>query len=404
METLSAFLICLLAITLATAYFRIPPFPALFGSALLFGWLAGLPSDIIVDAAGAGAGRIFAILGVAVFGGSVIAASLSAGNSIPRILADINALSRRPALHAGLSGWLLAVPFMCAITPFLVLAPLFKSYTDNSVAVGRLFSLVAAGSVLSFVLIAPAPVMAALMQTFGAEPALNLITIPLSLLLLAGIIALLSPATRMDTDNTEVLMSSRWAAWAPIAIPVLIITAGFLIPGIGLLGTLPVALLAGALVAVLGIPATARRKTVTEGTKHAGVIIFDLCGAGAFGAVIAASTFPADVSGILLSAVPVVCIPFILAALIQTAQGSRVVTAVIAADIIAETAIPDLIPAAPLLLMIAGGTMVISYVSDPFFWLVNRTSGGSIRETVLTFTLPLAAAGCLVFGVALLLI
>lgn len=405
METLSAFLICILAITIATAYFRIPPFPVLFSAAIGFGLLAGLPLETVINAASAGAGRIFAILGVAVWGGSIIAFSLVKGGGIEKIQADLAAISRRPAMHSGLAGWLLAVPFMCAITPFLVLAPLMKGRSADPKRTGVLLSLVACGSVLSFVLIAPAPVMTTLMQVFSTDPGLNRITIPLSLILLLLMILLFGRSIRIDEpQEREEGGLGRAAAWAPLIVPIGIIVTGFMIPGVGADVILPVALLAGAAVAVLLIAKSLRREAVGEGTKHAGVIIFDLCGAGALGGVIAASSFPTDVADLLGVMIPLAIIPFILACFIQTAQGSRLVTAVITADIIAGTAIPHLIPASALFLMIAAGTMVISYASDPFFWLVNRTACQSVAETVKTFTIPLAVAGCVVFGVAVMLI
>jgi len=403
-ETLSAFLICILVITIATAYFRIPPFPVLFGTAIGFGLLAGIPLETVINAASAGAGRIFTILGVAVWGGSVIALSLVKGGGIQRIQADLARISGRPAVHAGLAGWLLAVPFMCAITPFLVLAPLMKGSTADPKRAGILLSLIACGSVFSFVLIAPAPVMVTLIDVFSTDPGLNPLTIPLSLILLLLMILLTGRGIRYDMPQEEGGGSGRAAAWAPLIVPVAIIVIGFLLPGVGAKTILPVALLAGAAVAVFCIARTLRKEAVSEGTKHAGIIIFDLCGAGALGGVIAVSSFPTDVADLLGMMVPLAVIPFILACFIQTAQGSRLVTAVITADIIAGTTIPDLIPASALFLMIAAGTMVISYASDPFFWLVNRTASQSVAETVKTFTLPLAAAGCVVFGVALLLI
>lgn len=406
METLSAFLICILAVTVATAYFRIPPFPVLFGAAIMYGILAGLPFEMVIDTASAGAGRIFAILGVAVWGGSIIAFSLVKGGAIEKIQSDLAIISRRPAVHAGLAGWLLALPFMCAITPFLVLAPLMKGRTADAKRAGALLSLIACGSVLSFVLIAPAPVMVTLIEVFSTDPGLNPLTIPLSLILLSLMIVLLpGRGIRNDEPQEEVKETiGRAAAWAPLILPVAIIVIGFLLPSVGAKAILPVALLAGAALSVLLITRTLRTEAVGDGTKHAGVIIFDLCGAGALGGVIAASSFPADAAGLLETIIPLAIIPFILACFIQTAQGSRLVTAVITADIIAGTAIPDLIPASALFLMIAAGTMVISYASDPFFWLVNRTAQQSVAETVKTFTIPLAAAGCVVFGVAVALI
>ncbi len=127
------------------------------------------------------------------------------------------------------------------------------------------------------------------------------------------------------------------------------------------------------------------------------MIIFDLCGAGALGGVIAASSFPTDVADLLGVMIPLAVIPFILACFIQTAQGSRLVTAVITADIIAGTAIPHLIPASALFLMIAAGTMVISYASDPFFWLMKRTACQSVRRDSKDIHHP--ACCCRVCGV-----
>ncbi|MCQ1539580.1 GntP family permease [Methanocalculus taiwanensis] len=405
METLSAFLICILAITIATAHFRFPPFPVLFGAAIGYGILAGIPFEIIIDAASLGAGRIFTILGVAVWGGSIIAFSLARGGGIQRILADLHSISSRPAVYAGLAGWLLAVPFMCAITPFLLLAPLLKGITADPEKAGILLSLAAAGSVLSFVLVAPAPVMATLIQVFSTDPGLNHITIPLSLILLLLMIILSGRGIRMEKEKDERGdQTRRSAAWAPIIVPIAIIGIGLLLPGMGAETILPVALLSGAIIAVLLIAGPLRREAMSKGTKHAGIIIFDLCGAGALGGVIAASSFSTDAASLLGTVIPLAVIPFILACFIQTAQGSRLVTAVITADIIAGTAIPDLIPSSALFLMIAAGTMVISYASDPFFWLVNRTTHQSVSETVKTFTLPLATAGCVVFGIAILLI
>ncbi|MDO8841280.1 hypothetical protein, partial [Methanocalculus sp.] len=93
METLLAFFICITLVTIATAYYKFPPFPVLFGAAILFGSLSGLTPEIVTGAAATGAGRVFAILGVAVWGGSIIAATLSSGGGIGRILSDISRIS-----------------------------------------------------------------------------------------------------------------------------------------------------------------------------------------------------------------------------------------------------------------------------------------------------------------------
>jgi len=45
----------------------------------------------------------------------------------------------------------------------------------------------------------------------------------------------------------------------------------------------------------------------------------------------------------------------------------------------------------------------VSYVTDPFFWLVQRTTGDDIKTVVKNYTLPIALAGIGIFIVALAL-
>ena len=98
-----------------------------------------------------------------------------------------------------------------------------------------------------------------------------------------------------------------------------------------------------------------RNRAFANGAKHAGVIIFDLCGAGALGAVLAAGALGTEALSLLTVAVPALAIPFLLAALIQTAQGSRVVTAVITGQIITGTTLASSIQPIPLILLMSGG-------------------------------------------------
>lgn len=131
--------------------------------------------------------------------------------------------------------------------------------------------------------------------------------------------------------------------------------------------------------------------------------MFDLCGAGALGSVIAASPLVDTISAAVNGGVPVLLVPFAIAALFQTAQGSRVVTAIAASSLLAGTTIPLQVPAIPLVLMIAAGALVISYVTDPYFWLLKRTSGDPLATVVRKFTIPLALTGLALAAVAIAL-
>jgi GntP family gluconate:H+ symporter len=131
--------------------------------------------------------------------------------------------------------------------------------------------------------------------------------------------------------------------------------------------------------------------------------MFDLCGAGALGAVIASGSFPEEVFTLVSGNVPALFLPFILAATIQVAAGSRVVAAATAAQILAKSGNFLLIEPAALVLMIAGGSCMASFVSDPYFWLVKRFTGDETEGVIRNYTLPLAGTG-LIIGIAGLLV
>jgi GntP family gluconate:H+ symporter len=49
-------------------------------------------------------------------------------------------------------------------------------------------------------------------------------------------------------------------------------------------------------------------------------------------------------------------------------------------------------------LIISAGAFMLSYVSDPYFWLIKESTGASMREMVRGYTLPLSMMGLAAFG------
>ena len=78
-------------------------------------------------------------------------------------------------------------------------------------------------------------------------------------------------------------------------------------------------------------------------------------------------------------------------------------TAVITASLLAGTEITSVVPAVPLVLMTAAGCMMFSFFTDPFFWLIHRTTGESVREVFMHYTVPLLGAGTLTAGITYLI-
>ncbi len=378
MYSILIFLLTIILITLAVIRFRTPPFFVLIGGALFFGAASGMPLDQMIREVTAGMGRVFALLGIL----------------------------------AGVAGFLLAIPLMCCITAFVILTPILNSLGSSLQKTKGLLYTAALGSLISFALIYPSPVIIALIASLPAmavSPVIfDMYMLPIAIVLLAGAIFLIHrrfswPDLDEQKDPAPIVhisSGSHLRAWYP-----LLAIGGALVIGLAIFRLSPssliqVVMLTGVVTALVLAPGDVRKTAFTSGAKHAGVIIFDLCGAGALGAVIVASNLGTQAYGMLTLALPAILVPFLIAALIQTAQGSRVVTAVITGEIIAGTSIAGSIHPIPLILLISGGACIVSYITDPYFWLVQRATGDDVATVVKNYTIPLAAMGFVLFFVA----
>lgn len=406
METLIPFAVALVAITVASLRYRLPPFLTLVGTSVFFGLLAGMPAETLVAAITGGAGRIFSILGIVIFCGVGIAQVLRESGRVEKIVADIRGLVRRPLATAGAAGYLLSVPLMCGITSFVILAPIVTHLHPGRQASKTLLYCAGVAGMISYVLLYPAPVVYSTVTTpglFSGEPwDIDLIALPLSLLLLAGLLLALRARTPPAEETEETMAAGGdLRAWLPFLVIALALSIGSLVPPLHALANINLALLAGLFAALATVPADVRERALARETKNAGIIIFDLAGAGALGGVIAASTFPADVAALVLGTLPITILPFVIAALVQAAQGSRVVTAAVTGSILATIPAVTAINPLALVLMVSAGAFMFSYVSDPFFWLLKRTTGDDFSAVVRNYTLPLSAAGLVTLAAAL---
>ncbi|NLE98296.1 MAG: GntP family permease, partial [Propionibacterium sp.] len=164
------------------------------------------------------------------------------------------------------------------------------------------------------------------------------------------------------------------------------------------LGTPVIALAAGMLLAIVTLATSGKLDKFTDLTedtlKVVGPILFITGAGGVLGRVIASTemvpyiTENADVLasfGILF--------PFMLSALLKTAQGSSTVALVTTSGILAPM-LPTLgLDTEPLMALtvmaIAAGSMTVSHANDSYFWVVTKFGGltadqGYKTQTVMT--------------------
>jgi GntP family gluconate:H+ symporter len=412
MYSILIFLLTIVLITAVVIRYRTPPFLVLVGGALFFGAASGMPLDQMIREMTAGMGRVFALLGIVILSGAVIAKVMQEQHQVEQIVEDIQSVIKKPFWLAGVAGFLLAIPLMCCITAFVILTPILNSLGSNLQKTKGLLYTAALGSLLSFALIYPSPVIIALMASLPAMAVspfiFDMYMILIAIVLLAGVIFMMQRRLSWtDPDDQKGLApvlhhtsGSHLRAWYPFLAIGIALLIGLGIFRLSPSSLIQIVMLAG-VVTALGFASQGIRKSAfTSGAKHAGLIIFDLCGAGALGAVIVASDLGSQAYGMITLALPALVVPFLIAALIQTAQGSRVVTAVITGEIIAGTGIAGAIHPIPLILLISGGACIVSYITDPYFWLVQRATGDDVATVVKNYTIPLAAIGFVLFFVA----
>lgn len=133
---------------------------------------------------------------------------------------------------------------------------------------------------------------------------------------------------------------------------------------------------------------------ITSGLKEAGIIILITGAGGAFGAILQ-STGIGEIIGKSFSDMNLgLFLPFIIAAILKSAQGSSTVsiitTAAIMAPILESFGLDSSLGRALSVLSIGAGAMTVSHLNDSFFWVVAQfsemnTTTALKSQTVSTF-------------------
>ncbi len=414
-------LILILAFITVLAFSRkVPTFLILFSGAVLLGLLAGFEFEHVLTWAINGMGSVFTSFAIVILSGIVIVRLLSDQGLLDVIISGLRFGIKDPGVNAGILGYILSIPTTCCITTYLMIAPTMKKPSDRTFESNRPLYLVAIGSIISYVLIFPTPATIPILTSLAPDYPVfnyNAITIPLSLGILVIILLLSSFPYRQTKPKTEAVESVQQEllhgekipanikihAWAPFIVMFATIPVGLLILQLSHLILTQFIMLAGMITTLVLAPTDIRMKSFSRGAKFAGLILFDFCSAGAIGKVIVGSGIANSVMDSMIPILPDILVPFIITAIFATVQGSRVVTAVISSEIIATSGLAATLHPIPLILMVSAGTCFISYLTDPYFWLVQRTTGDDITMVMKHYTLPLAVAAVIIFTVALLL-
>ena len=446
-STLLLFAVAIILMVVAIARWKVHPFLAILGTALLLAVLLGVPFADIPDVIGKGFGGVFSGIALVIIFGTLIGSVLEhTGGAVALARAVERVVGKRhPRLAMMLIGWIVSIPVFCD-SGFVLVSPIGKSLAQRSgTSPVPLMLALAAGLFASHVFIPPTPGPVAAAGMVGLENNLLLVIglgVVISLLSLipayffAGrICKRIEPAEVTDavtvTENTN--RCSAWLAFLPIVLPIVLMALG----SVAALVELPEGLAAAftflgkpviaLIIALLScLPLLMRQKMtgkfydITQSSlKTAGPIIFITAAGGVLGAVVTASGFVDIIkeSGDSLKALGV-AFPFLIAAILKSAQGSSTVAITTTASMmgmfsdsgsmISALGFTSPLAAALVVMAIGAGAMTVSHANDSYFWVVSGFGGIKARDgyrtmTLMTLIMGITAIALIALAAALLL-
>ena len=433
-----AFVVAVVLMIVAISKFKVHPFLSIMAVSLLLALVAGIPLTKIADVIGAGFSGTFSSIGIVIILGALIGTILEKTGAAFK-LADlvIKVVGKKnPELAIELMGWVVSIPVFCD-SGFVILDPIRKALVKrtgtSSVAMTVALS---AGLYISHVFIPPTPGPIAAAQTLGIGENLLLVMgigVAASVLpLIAGIVFAKFIGKKVKSADETVTsdevvktyeelvaeygkLPNGFNALAPIIVPIILMALGSISSMAGwtgfvselctFLGKPVIALAVGTIFGVIQL-ATAKKMgdfyTITNDTlKTVGPILFVTAAGGVLGKVISSTdmvNFITSNSGVLGTIG--IFFPFILAAILKSAQGSSTVaittTAGILAPLMGAMELNTPVLGALTVMAIGAGAMTVSHANDSYFWVVTNfgkmtPDQGYKTQTLLTLVLGVSA-------------
>ena len=439
MITGTPLLLCILlsiaVIVILSGKYKVHPFIALIGVSMLLGIIVGMPLQDVLSAVSGGFGNIMAYIGLIVVLGSIIGVYLEKSGGALKIAETIVALAgkSRSVLAMSLMGAVISIPVFCD-SGYILLSSLSKKMSKlTSTSSSSLSLALATGLYTTHTLVPPTPGPIAAAGNIGASAYLGTIII-MGLLMTIPVLWVaqqLSVRLSKDISIDETLIQEETAgpftvpklshAVIPVLLPVLLIGTGTVLsfagiqhPYITFICAPLTAMFLGTLAAMWLLPPSnknAHSEWLSKAITVAGPILIITGAGGAFGGVLKATPI-ADVVSQWIgsgqgSAIWMLCLLFLISALLKTAQGSSTNAMIIASSLLAPLT-PILGWDSPLelslaIMVIGGGAMTVSHYNDSYFWVVTKFSGMNEDQSLRSFTIITGAQGLTVLIISLLI-
>jgi len=433
-----AFVIAVILMIVAISKFKVHPFLSIMGVSLLLALVAGIPLTDIPGVIGAGFSGTFSSIGIVIILGAFIGSVLEATGAALKLADMVIKLvgKKRPELAIELMGWVVSIPVFCD-SGFVILDPIRRALVRRTgVSSVAMTVALSTGLYISHVFIPPTPGPIAAASTLGIGDSL-LLVMALGLLcsifpLVAGLVyAKFIGKREKSADETvatgEVVktyeelvaeygkLPGGFNSLAPLVVPIVFMALGTVKSMAGLtgafadllafLGTPIIALTVGTIFAIAQLITSKKMDSfydlVNDTLKTVGPILFVTAAGGVLGKVISNTTMIAYITENAPALMSMgIFFPFLLAAILKTAQGSSTVaittTAGIVAPMMAQLGLDTTVLASLTVMAIGAGAMTVSHANDSYFWVVTNfgkmtPQQGYKTQTILTLVMGIAS-------------
>lgn len=423
-------LLSILAVIYLTSNLKLNAFISLFLVSLFLA-VTAIPNSDIVKILKEGFGNTMGSIGFLIIFGAIIAIVLDKTGgalSIANYMLSKTGEKRAP-VALGITGFIAGLPIFCD-SGYIILSGLARSFSAKTKIAMPLIAIVLACSLYSVHCLVPIHP--------GALAAAGIMNVNLGQFILAGIIFAIpgaivayfwtsmmtkgrgyQPASPEGENNERVQrkLPSVFLSLLPIVVPLMLIAISSIMSLFGLkdqnlfvisilfVGQPVMALFVGVLFSFLllidkGIKSL--NSVFETAIEKAGPILIVTAAGGMFGMIIKETGIGVQAGTFLSQTGLGLAVPFLIAFLMKTAQGSSTVAIITAASFVE--------PMLPLLglnsemgrlfatLAMGAGSMMISHANDSYFWVITRFSDISTDITLKVYSTATIVMGVTVFA------
>ncbi|HDR0636660.1 GntP family permease [Pasteurella multocida] len=437
------FVIAIIVMIWLIAKVKVHPFLALMSISLALAFIAGIPLAKIPAMIGDGFSGTFKSIGIVIIFGAIIGMVLEKTGAALK-LADMVVKyvgHKRPELAMLIMGWVVGIPVFCD-SGFVVLNPireaLRKKISANPVSMAVALS---AGLYASHVFIPPTPGPIAAAGAVGLSHNLLLVigmgvVVSIPVLFASYLFAKwVSRNMTLNEEDSDTVIEKSYEALlkqygtlpsgrlslAPICVPILLMALGSISKILGLEGNVGIllqflghpiiALALGVICAVVLLIKTEKisgfDQLTNDTLKIVGPILFITAAGGVLGKVITQAGFVEYIKqNAHIISTAGIFFPFLISAILKTAQGSSTVAIITTASIMGMFSAQDSlmsalgltseIAAALTVMAIAAGAMCVSHANDSYYWVVTNFTKMTPQQgyrTQTTLTLIMGIVG-----------